>query len=367
MSGLPPHLAIYIRFLYGGGAERVLVNLMQNFVQQGVKVDLILNRAEGPYMSEVPPQVRVIDLNTKKILAGLPKLIRYLQQERPAALLSSLHYPNEIAILAKHLAFVKTKVFVSEQNTLSVHARKEPGSQRWTPLFARLLYPWADGVIANSRGVASDLAQVTGLSSDRIPLIYNPVIGPHVLERAQAPVEHPWFQPNSPPVILGVGRLDPQKDFPTLIKAFARVRETRDCRLVILGMGRDKAKLEQLTQDLGIESDVLFPGFVDNPYAYMAKAKMFVLSSLWEGLPTVLLEALAIGIPVISTDCPSGPAEILDNGRYGLLVPMGDDRLMAKAMLEVLSGENLVVAPEWLEQFTTEAVTRQYSQALGLS
>ncbi|NEN90427.1 MULTISPECIES: glycosyltransferase [unclassified Okeania] len=367
MSTTQTHLAIHIRFLYGGGAERVLVNLMPAFIQQGVKVDLVMNMAEGPYLLEVPPEVRIIDLKTKKTLAGLPKLVRYLRQERPKVLLSFLHYPNEIAILAKLLAFVNTRVIVSERNALSMHAGNEPSSEKWSTISTKLLYPLADGILANSNGVAQDLANITGISPKRIKVIYNPTITPDIFEKSQQTLDHPWFQLGQPPVVLGVGRLDPQKNFSTLIKAFAKVRQTKPCRLMILGKGREKVQLQALIKELDIENDVALPGFADNPYPYLKKAAVFVLSSLWEGLPNVLIEALALGTPVISTNCLCGPEEILDGGKYGSLVPVGDYEAIAKEILDILSGNSRQVDSAWLEQFKVENVAQQYLEFLGLT
>ncbi|MGB3513537.1 MAG: glycosyltransferase [Microcoleaceae cyanobacterium] len=367
MSIIKPHLAIYIRFLYGGGAERVLVNLMPAFIKHGVQVDLVMNMAEGPYLSEVPPEVRIIDLKTKKIFAGLPKLASYLRQERPKVLLSFLHYPNEIAILAKRLAFVNTRVIVSERNALSIHAGNEPSSEKWSTISAKLLYPFADGILANSHCVAQDLANVTDISPERIKVIYNPTITPHIFEKSQHSLDHPWFQPGELPVVLGVGRLDPQKNFSTLIKAFAKVREITPCRLMILGKGRQEKELQILIRELDIENDVALQGFANNPYPYIKKAAVFVMSSVWEGLPNVLIEALALGTPVVSTNCPCGPEEILARGKYGYLVPVGDNEAIAKAILDILSGNSRQVDSAWLEQFKIENVAQQYLEFLGLN
>ena len=363
-----PHVACYLRRLDGGGAQRVMVNLMNSFIKQGIKVDLILNKVEGPYLAQVPSEVSIIDLQAPQLLKGLPKLVQYLRQESPGALLSFLHYTNEIALWAKRLANVPTRVVVSERNTLSVRAKNQTSSERWSPILARLFYPWADGIVANSQGVAKDLAQVTHLPLERIQIIYNPTVSPHLLEKSQELPNHPWFKKGEPPVIMGVGRLDPQKDFPTLIKAFAQVRNIKSCRLMILGEGREKDQLNELIVKLGREKDIVILDFVQNPYAYMAKAAVFVLSSIEEGLPNALIEALAIGTPVISTNCQSGPDEILDNGKYGTLVSVGDSQKMAEAILSVLSGNNIEVADaDWIKQFTPEAVAQKYLDVLGIS
>jgi glycosyltransferase involved in cell wall biosynthesis len=226
-------------------------------------------------------------------------------------------------------------------------------------------YPWADAIIAVSDGVADDVARVTSLPRESITTIHNPVVTPELQEKMRAPLDHPWFAPGNPPVLLAVGRLVDQKDFPTLLKAFARVRAVRKARLIILGEGKERPELEALTGKLGVASDVDLPGFVLNPFPYMIRASALVLSSAWEGLPGVLIEAMACGCPVVSTDCPSGPAEILNGGAYGPLVPVGDDAALAKAILSVLE------APPDSERlraqaalFSVDRATDQYLQVL---
>ncbi len=360
-----PQVAFYLRLLYGGGAERVMVNLMHGFVEQGIKVDLVMNTASGPYLSQVDPRVRIVDLQTPRLLLGLPKLAGYLRRERPTALISGLHYANEIALWAKQLALVSTLVIVTEHNTLSIHAQKR-STDRWSPLLAKLFYPLASEIVAVSQGVAQDLAKVTGLPKSRLKVIYNPIVSSELLAKSQQPLDHPWFQEGELPVILGVGRLEAQKDFPTLIHTFAQVRQVNPCRLVILGSGRDRQQLNNLVKELDLEKDVAFLGFVDNPYAYIAKAAVYVLSSAWEGFGNVLVEAMAVGTPVVATDCPHGPAEILDRGQYGFLVPVGDRDKMSEAIIQVLSGNIKQVDRAWLDRFRLENITQQYLELINL-
>jgi glycosyltransferase involved in cell wall biosynthesis len=364
-----PHIAIFIRSLYEGGAERVMLNLARGFVKQDLNVDLVLVKAEGAYLTQIPPEVRLIDLQAQSKPSILPKLIKYLRQERPASLLAALHYPCEIALLAKRLAGVSTRVIVSEHNNLSQEAKRiKQTSVRLSPLAARLFYPWANGIVAVSQGVAKDLAAVTALPSARIQVIYNPVVVPEMFTKAKEPVAHSWFQPGQPPVILGVGRLFPQKDFATLIRAFALVRNVRPARLVILGSsGPDEAKLKALIRELDLEEEVALLGYVSNPYAYMARSSVFVLSSAWEGFGNVLVEAMAVGTEIVSTDCPSGPAEILAHGKYGALTPVGDSKAMAEAILKTLSGSPKKVDSSWLDQFTIETCAQKYLHTLGFA
>ncbi|MBW4575412.1 MAG: glycosyltransferase [Aphanothece sp. CMT-3BRIN-NPC111] len=370
MTKVPPRVALFLRYLGGGGAEAAMANLARGFAQQELNVDFVLSQAGGPHQWKVPPDVRIVDLGSSNNFASLKALMRYLRQEQPVALLSALHFNNEIAVAAKRLSGVSTRVVVCEQNTLSLRSRNETRLvKRQTPLLARLFYPWADGVVAISQGVAKDLTQVTGLPLDSIRVIYNPAITPELAEKAKAPVDHPWFAAGEPRVILGVGKLEPQKDFPTLIRAFAQVRQVQPVRLMILGWGPepDRLQLEALVQELGLEDDVALPGYVNNPYAYMARAAVFALSSRWEGFGNVIVEAMVVGTPVVSTNCESGPAEILDNGKYGSLVPVGDSQALAEAILKVLAGETKHVEPDWLNQFSLEAITQQYLDVLGLT
>jgi glycosyltransferase involved in cell wall biosynthesis len=228
----------------------------------------------------------------------------------------------------------------------------------------RCFYPWADGIVAVSNGVADDYVHTTGIQSNRISIIYNPVITPALYKKAHEPFEHPWLTPKEPPVILSVGRLTEQKDYSTLIRAFAKVREKRPARLLILGEGELRKDLESLMRKLHLENDMALPGFVKNPYQYMAKASVFALSSKWEGLPTVLIEALAIGIPVVSTNCKSGPDEILRNGRLGKLVPVGEVMALADAISESLSKSKPNIRCETLEQFERSWAIEEYLKIL---
>ncbi|MBE9166063.1 glycosyltransferase [Pleurocapsales cyanobacterium LEGE 06147] len=355
------HIALFFCSLGGGGAERVMLNLASGFIQRGIKVDLVLGKAWGPHLQKVPSGVRLVDLKVSGVLATVFALASYLRREQPYVLISAMHYANEIALWAKCIAKVPTRIVVTEHNIL-FHSLQHmtPTRKYLIPLFIKYFYPKADRIVTVSQKAAEELAQFTGLPVERIQSIYNPVINSELLEKARAPLEHPWFLPQEPPVILGVGKLEAQKDFPTLILAFAWVRKVRAARLAILGWGPDQPKLQALIQELGLEEDVALLGYVDNPYAYMARAAVFVLSSAWEGLPTVLIEAMAVGTPVVSTDCSSGPAEILDNGKYGWLTPVGDSTALAKAILAAIDSKHKEVDSSWLDQFSLETATKQY-------
>jgi len=359
-------IAIFLPSLRGGGAEKVMVTLAQGFCNHGLKVDLVLARAEGAYLNEVPQKVRIIDLNVSRVLFSLPGLVGYLRSERPAAILTAMDHANVVALLARRLSGVAVRTIASVHNNLSnTVANASSLKSRISRYWIRPFYPWADAVVAVSQGVAKDLVSLIGLPSEKVKIIYNPVVTPELFSNASKSLNHPWFYPGEPPVVLGVGRLTDQKDFQTLIHAFAYVRERRPARLMILGEGENRSTLEALVNALVLDNDVALPGFVDNPYSYMRAAALFVLSSRWEGFGNVLAEAMACGAPVVSTDCPSGPAEILEDGRWGALVPVGNVCAMAEAISFQLDSE----CPEGmkesvLERFDVNRIVNQYLDVL---
>jgi glycosyltransferase involved in cell wall biosynthesis len=365
-SGEPRTVAIFTAHLGDGGAERAMLKLARGLADRGIPIDLVLSRAHGDYLADVPDRVRVVDLGAGRVLACLPRLVGYLRRERPAAMLASLNYVNIVALWAKRLARVPTRLIVNEQNTLSLDAPHSVRRRhRMLPALAARFYPWADGIVAVSQGSADDLARTARLSPDRIEVIHNPIVTPELRDLAAEPVEHPWFAPGQPPVALAVGRLSAQKDFRTLIRAFGLVTQEREARLVILGEGSERPALEGLVRDMGLEGRIDLPGRVRNPYGFMSRAGVFVLSSRYEGLPSVLIEALFCGVPIVSTDCPSGPVEILQAGRHGRLVPVGDIAALAAGIEDALDGR--VSPPDeesWLPYEQT-AVVGRYLEVLA--
>jgi glycosyltransferase involved in cell wall biosynthesis len=359
-------LSVFLPSLAGGGAEKSMLVLAHGLAERGHSVDLVLARATGPYLPLVKGSVRVVDLNASRVARSLPALVRYLRRERPDTLVSVLDYANIVALLARRLARVPTRIVVNDQNILSLTARhSRQWRQRVVLRLVRHCYSWADQIVGNSRGVADDLSRVAGVPADRIRVIYNPVVTPELHRQVEAVPDHPWFDADQPPVILAVGRLTAQKDFTTLIRAFAEVRRRRRSRLVILGEGTDRPALETLVRRLGLQSDVSLPGFVDNPCSYMARAVLFVLSSRWEGLPTVLIEALFCGVPVVSADCNSGPREILADGRYGALVPIEDPSSLADSMTMALDGRTPRPATDSWRPYDAQTVVTQYLDLLS--
>lgn len=320
----------------------MLLNLASEFAGRGLNVDFVLAQKEGPYLDKISKKVHVVDLKTKRTLLSLFRLARYLKKEKPAVLISSMVRPNIIAVLAKFLARSETKVIARVANTLSLSFRGTHWSKRWLRKYGTVIfYKWTDKIVANSYGSADDLVKNIRIPQEKIKAIYNPTVTPGIFEKIRKEIEHPWLKNRKQPVILGVGSLFLQKDFPTLIKAFVKLRKKRNAKLIILGEGKERKKLEKLIQSLGIKEDVDMPGFVKNPYAYMARADVFVLSSLWEGFGNVIVEAMACGCPVVSTNCQSGPSEILQNGKYGILVLTANPEALAKSIFRLLDDPKL--------------------------
>jgi len=358
-------LAIFVPSMAAGGAQRITLKLAGALAERGHATDLVLARARGQFLNEVPGSVRVVDLESTRVLTSLPALARYMRNERPCAMLSVLNYANIVALWARHLAGLRIRVVVSERNTLSYSAQHS--ARKRTHLLPKMIgrfYPWADGIVAVSNGVADDLARVARIPRETIRVIYNPVVTQELREKVKAPLTHEWFEPGQPPVLLAVGRLAPQKDFQALIHAFAEVRKRRSVRLLVLGEGPERHALEALVKQLGLQQDVCLAGFVPNPYPFMARTSLFVLSSKWEGLPGALIEAMFCGAPVIATDCPSGPQEILANGKYGQLVPVGDVAALANAIEKSLNGARVPPSPSSWLPFEMETVVDQYSALL---
>lgn len=364
-------LAVLISFSGAGGVERMVLNLLPAILRQGIAVDLLaILRQPVPDLVRIEGSgLRLFDLGVGHTTLAVPALVRYLKTERPAALLAAKDRAIRAAVLAKALSGVETRLVGRLGTNLSAAQEGKPAWQRWLrtqPM--RWVYPRVDRVVAVSTGVAEDTVRLTGLPASRVVVVRNPVITPDMADKAAEPVEHPWFADKTCPLILGAGRLTRQKDFDTLIQAFGQVRARRECRLMVLGEGKLRGDLERRVRELGLETSVALPGHVRNPYAHLAKADLFVLSSRWEGSCNVLTEAMALGTPVVSTDCPSGSAEILGGGRYGPLVPVGDVDQLTDAMLYALDHPT---APDSLKaavaEYNAEHSARRYLEILGFA
>ncbi|MCD6528135.1 glycosyltransferase [bacterium] len=355
-------ISFFLPSLRGGGAEKVFVTLANEFAKRNFKVDLVLAQKEGPYLKEVSEKVRMVNLKAKRVLYSLLPLIKYLKKEKPDVLISTLDHANIIAILAKLISRVQTKIIVRVANTLSLSLKGTKFHKRWLRLYGvKIFYPFADKIIAVSKGVADDLVKRSKIPRKKIKVIYNPTDFEKIQEKMKENTGHPWLDRKECPVILGIGKFHQQKNFPLLLKSFALLRKKRKIKLIILGEGKERKDLENLIRKLNLQEDVDLPGFKENPYSFLAKADVYVLSSLWEGFPNTLLEALACGTPVVSTNCLSGPAEILENGKYGKLIPINNERALAKAIEETLESPlNSKILEEKAKDFGLKKIAKEY-------
>ena len=369
-----PDLAILSPFSWTpgrphGGITPVIRNLTMGFASRGIKVDLLVRQYDStPKVSgEMPEEVRIVHINTKGKLGTALAVADYLRSTAPPVLLSAGHRFNLSAAWASKMVGT-TRVFLRVGNHMSREAEERGSFHRWIRLSSIThFYGWAYGIIANSEDVSNDLKSTTGLSKDKIHVIHNPVAPPELLRWADEPLDHPWFHPDSPPVILGVGRLARQKAFDILIRAFKLLRDRLDCRLVILGEGPESKELEDLAGRLGIKEELNLPGFVDNPYPYMKRSAVFALSSIYEGLPNVMVEALSVRTPAVSTDCPGGSAEILDGGRFGRLVPPNDPEALCEAIYQtILNPPEPSLLKEAIRPFELNTIVDRYIDCLGI-
>ena len=353
-------LACFLPSLEGGGAERVVVNLLRGLVERQVQAQLILASAHGSYIDQVPPQVEVVDLGVKHVRQAIWPLRRLLKEQPPQVLISHLSHANLAAVLAMRPLQIPTRLLLVEHLTMSAYKGTTIKDRLIQPL-ARWLFKHADAVAAVSRGAARDLEEQLRMPSESVHVLYNPVVDASLEQKRQESLSHPWLDASDQPLVVGMGRLTEQKDFGTLIRAYAQIANPSSCRLVILGEGEERAELEELVRQLGLEQRVLLPGFVENPYAWLNQADLFVLSSRWEALPTVLIEALACGVKVVATDCPSGPAEILQDGRWGRLVPMQDEQALAAGMEQALAEQgDSGLLQQRAADFSVESAVDQY-------
>jgi glycosyltransferase involved in cell wall biosynthesis len=329
--------AFFIPYFREGGVETTTYRLAKGFRERGHSVTLLTFGHDSPYLGPNSP-FDVTDLDVGRTLTSIPTLVRKLREIRPDVVLSTHYYANIANVIANELARVGARTIVTERLYVSHIIDKEPWyKSKLFPVGMRFAYARADHCVTVSQAAAEDLRELASLSPDEVTAIYNPTLIEDVFERASEPVDHPWFDADEPPVLLGVGRLTGQKDFETLIRAFDEFVETNEARLVILGEGEERDRLEALTKTLGVEDAVDLHGFVDNPYSFMKRADLFVLSSRYEGMPNVLVEAAALETPVVATDCPSGPRELLNDGEAGKLVPVEDPSTMADAIDHQLS------------------------------
>ena len=318
----------------------MFVNLASEISTRGIKVFFIVGDKSKPYLCELPECVCLIELATDSFASRVNEISNHLNETMPEAILTARELGLPIALKAKKKSNSPTKIYFRAVTNITASLSRRHLLKRIRGYFKlRQLKNWykqVDGIVAVSHGIAEDVHQISGIPLSQIHVAHNPVVSNKMLSRAEQPLNHDWFAEHQPPVILGVGRFTKQKNFELLIKAFAQVRKQRNVRLIILGNGARKEKFLSMADELGIASDIQLPGFDPNPYAYLRHAALFVLSSNWEGSPNVLTEALAIGCPVVATDCPSGPKETLQNGKYGKLVAMDDVAAMTQSIIATL-------------------------------
>lgn len=351
----------FVPSLEGGGAERVCLDVANEMSTRGLDVEIVTAGRAGVRMHEAARGVRVTELKARGVMASLPRLIGAIRASRPDALVSVMDHANVAAWLAVRLARCPARtVFTTHADF--VHAFEElprPLRRLVVALYATI-YPRVDGRVAVSRGVATSTAAALGIPPSLVSVIHNPIATRRV--RALAAVE-PCPIPQNPGVarILAIGRLAPEKDFETLLRAVAVASSCEKVELVILGDGKERARLEGLVRSLGLEGRVQMPGFQINPYVWLRCARVFVSSSRWEGFGLAILEAMALGVPVVATDCPSGPSEILGAGAWGRLVPVGDVGALADGILSAIRNPGPVEdARRRAAEFDVAAVTDRY-------
>lgn len=357
----------FLTELNGGGAEKVVITIANYLANSGVKVMFAIVKSGGPYMDLLSPRVELLELKTNSKLAAVFELRKLIRNTSPFCVFSSILGSCIVLALANILAGSKSKLVLREANTPSVEASKGSLKQKVMRRISRLLYPKADTVIAVSKAVEKDLKEYYGHDL-ACKTIYNPVNVGDILELAsQEPVmELPWDEETA--ILISAGRLSKQKDYLTLLHAFHSVVKVKDCKLIILGEGELRSELENSVQELGLQQHVWLPGFVNNPFPYFKKAKVFILSSQWEGMPNVLIHALAMGLKIVSTDCPSGPREITDNGRLGRLVEVGNAESMASAIIDCLNSKESFGISDLnayiKENFSSETIFFAYREIL---
>jgi glycosyltransferase involved in cell wall biosynthesis len=338
-----PKVVFFHPYFSDGGVERTNLGLARGLIGLGYKVAFVTIQPTAHFVDEVRALgIEWVVLPAKSTLAAQPGFVHWLHQQRSLAsgcpsrliVISCQYYVNLACLIFRPLWGRRMYVrhILSERNHLDEFQLHSGIKYSLIKCLVRYLYRYADTVIANSQELASDLSRATGRM---VGVVYNPTVNDRLYRLAKEPVTESWYGIEKTATIVAIGRLSPQKDFANLIRAFAILRKTTNARLIILGEGPERELLGVVAEEQGVSRDVLLPGFVENPYKFLKKSDLFVLSSAYEGLPNVLIEALALKVPVISTACRSGPAEILKNGEFGQLVPVGDPQALAKAMQNV--------------------------------
>lgn len=350
-----------------GGAERVMLDIAAGLAGRGHGVDLVVCDASGPNRHHLSPSVRLVELGGRRTAAALLGLARYLRRERPRALLATMNHVNVIALAAAELSRSGTLVTVREASNVSGQLRDNPGLRtRVLPALMSLSYRRAHCVIAVSHAASDDLCRHVRVDPRKLRVVYNPIDFATLHAAARERTNHPWLDEPSGPVIVGVGRLSPEKDWGSLLRALAQL-EAKDARVVIVGEGGQRGSLTSLARDLGLADRVSLPGYRTNPFSFLRAASVAVLCSRWEGLPSSLIHSVALRTPTIATDAPGGAREILEDGALGALVPVGDVAALASALSAQLARRAPPEpAPSWYARFEASSVVASYARAMGL-
>jgi len=340
----PPRISILTHDIGGGTFTNLCTALVRGFQELGAECQLVVLNASEAELSRYP-DISIVTLNVKRTAFSLLPTARYLREHRPDVLLPMPWYFNIVAVWARYLAGVPTKVILGEHNIISLEAgieHRDKPHLRFLPILMRYVYPHSDGLIGVSKDTITDLVDTLKIAAD-IPMrvVLNPINRDRVQQLAQEPIDHPWFQNHDLPVIVTAARLAKQKQLDGLLQAFAQVTQVTPARLLILGEGPLRAELESLCQELDIQDSVWMPGYDTNPYRYMAAADVFVLASAWEGCPIALQEAMGCGAAVVVTDAPGGMKDIIEYGKHGVLVPTGNPDALAKGLLQILTNPDL--------------------------
>ncbi|MGR3766069.1 glycosyltransferase [Rossellomorea sp. NS-SX7] len=353
-------ITLFFQSFHSGGVEQILINLA-NELSKKYEVTALAMSSEGPLMSDLNDDIQIVNLNKKKASKTIGSLVKYIKENNPDIILSAKHFMNISVLMANLLTGKKTNVISTVHGQLGNSKKDE-----FMKYFIRLLYPLSDEIVCVSSGVASEIKElIPSRHVKMVNVIYNPVIDRKFIERAEEAMNAQIGKSSEEKWIVSIGRLSKEKNIDMLIQAFSKLPDKRQCKLVIIGEGPEREKLSSLVFKLGLEKEVIFKGYQKNPFIYLNRADVLALSSEREGLPTVLIEALYFNVPIVSTDCKSGPREILKGGKYGLLVPVKDTDEMATAIETQLKGnQRNPFDADVLKPYTLEEVMINYNELI---
>jgi glycosyltransferase involved in cell wall biosynthesis len=358
MEEMKRKISIFLPNLDGGGAEKAMAILANSFLERGYNVDLIMANARGPFLEILRKGVVCVDLQSPSVFRSLFKLAKYFRKSSPDVVLTALNYANVTAILARLISGKNFRLVINEQNNNFNRKKTINAGIKVLGLrvLVKVLYPFADVIVSVSKELSEEIKKDNFLNKPKVTVLYNPIIFSESKTYTEIKISEPY--------VISIGRLESQKNYSLLIRAFDLLQHKTQINLLILGEGSQRQFLEKLIQELRLDDKVFIPGFVLNPHEYLKKSKMLVLSSNYEGLPTVLIEALFMGIPVVSTNCKTGPNEILEGGKWGRLVEPGDVEGLCQAMLDTLNDQNPPDVKKRAQDFSLEKTVDAYLKVL---